>query len=729
MGFDSLKQNLKSTYYTTEDDVIGGFFEPILTCSKSYDRGAGYFSSSVLIGLSKGIKRLVNNNGKIRVITSPNFTKEDIAAIMDGYDRRKTDKIIERVIIRDLGDPQSDEDHWHLGFLSWLIENKFMDIKVAFMQGGAIYHEKFGIFTDGEGEKIAFAGSSNETAHGLLSNYERLDVYPYWDSVTKVNEFSKHFDRIWNDNAGSIKVMEFPKVARDKLHCYQPYYINNKDKYAIPETITAKAEQAQPAQTAYEKAPRLPDKNLRDYQNEAIGSWKAHNFRGIFDMATGTGKTYTALGALVCLYNHCNSDLAVVICCPYRHLVEQWVEDLRQFDIDPIIGYSESQDRNWRARLSNAVDIHNRLSRFFCFITTNRTFNSEFVQQEINRLNQKSLLIADEAHYMGSATLSKNLPQNFNYRLALSATIERFNDIMGTKAIYEYFGEKCIEYDLDMAIRAGMLSKYDYHPVIVYLTEEELSEYKSLTKSYARIAYSKKDGQIPDAAKSLLLKRARIIAGAAEKLPKLKEVITPYKDESHILVYCGVADIDADSKDPTEPDSRQIDSVCRLLGNDLDMRVSRFTSQEDMKERKDIRQKFSNSFLQALVAIKCLDEGFNIPEIRVAFILASTTNPKEYIQRLGRVLRISEGKDVAEIYDFVTLPRTPQQAKTLSEREQQYEKGLVAREYIRMLYYNSQANNKIDNEHHILMDLQEIYKLYDLYDISDKSEWDGLDLI
>lgn len=229
-----------------------------------------------------------------------------------------------------------------------------------------------------------------------------------------------------------------------------------------------------------------------------------------------------------------------------------------------------------------------------------------------------------------------------------------------------------------------------------------------------------------------MLKRARIIAGTAEKLPKLKEVITPYKDESHILVYCGVADIDADSKDPTEPDSRQIDSVCRLLGNDLDMRVSRFTSQEDMKERKDIRQKFSNSFLQALVAIKCLDEGFNIPEIRVAFILASTTNPKEYIQRLGRVLRISEGKDVAEIYDFVTLPRTPQQAKTLSEREQQYEKGLVAKEYIRMLYhiyYNRQANNKIDNEHHLLMDLQEIYKLYDLYDISDKSEWDELDLI
>lgn len=736
MGFDSLRDTLRETYYTTEDDVIKDFFEPVMSRSSLYDRGAGYFSSSVLVLLSKGFKRLIGNNGRIRVITSPYLTEDDIKAIREGYDKRKTRDIIERVILRDLSEPRDKEERWHLGFLSWLIENNYLDIKIAFMEGdkGHLYHEKIGIFTDGEGRKIAFAGSSNETAPGILYNYERLDVYPYWNYATKIKDMEQHFDKIWNDKANSLQVIEFPKVAIEKLHKCLPDYLDDREKYAPsplsidpPRTRTPK-----PTTPARENdGPSLPDRDLRPYQKEAIENWAGHGFRGIFDMATGTGKTYTALGALVRLYNHCGKNLAVVICCPFRHLVEQWVEDLRVFNIDPIIGYSDSKDRHWRENLPKYVDLHNTIGRFFCFITTNRTFSSVFVQQEVSRLNHKSLLIADEAHYTGSPTLSIKLPQNFDFRLALSATIERFGDKEGTMAIYDYFGDKCISYSLDRAIQAGFLSRYNYYPIIVYLTEGELSEYKGLTQQYTRIAHFNEDGQLSDKAKYILLKRSKIIAGAQDKVPRLKEVMTinRYNKKDHILVYCGTASVDEEDED--KPDegtgARQIDTVCRMMGNELNMVVSSFTSKESMKDRRSIREDFSTSYIQALAAIKCLDEGFNIPEIRTAFILASTTNPKEFIQRLGRVLRTAPGKDIAEIYDFVTLPRPVDQARTLSEQEQIYEQGLVKREFIRMCYYNDQASNKIENEHDVMLDLERAYNLYEFHDLNKSIDWDGLD--
>ena len=438
-------------------------------------------------------------------------------------------------------------------------------------------------------------------------------------------------------------------------------------------------------------------------------------------MATGTGKTYTGLGALVDLYNHCNSDLAVVICCPFIHLVEQWVEDLVKFNIEPIVGYGNSIQKNWRDKLSKAVQYHNykiKGKKFFCFITTNATFYSEFVQNEFKKMNHNSLLMVDEAHYFGAEFIRKNLPQNFEYRLALSATIDRHGDEEGTKVLYEYFGEKCIEYTLEMAIEAGMLTKYYYYPIIINLTPEELSLYKELTKKIAKFIVGSDKKHIPEAAKQYLLKRAKLIAGAENKLCALKEAIERYKDKKHLLVYCGATTLDSQN---TDSDSlKQIQVVCKMLGNDLNMKVAKFTAEEDMKQRQNIKNLFSKGdMLQVLVAIKCLDEGFNIPEIRTAFILASTTNPKEYIQRRGRVLRLAEGKKYAEIYDFITLPRPLEETYNLTAAEQKYEQGLVKREFERMKEFNRMAINCVENNKNLIWELIDSYKLYDKSDFCD----------
>jgi superfamily II DNA or RNA helicase len=264
----------------------------------------------------------------------------------------------------------------------------------------------------------------------------------------------------------------------------------------------------------------------------------------------------------------------------------------------------------------------------------------------------------DEAHNFGATGLQRCLLPIFKYRLALSATLERHHDAEGTQALYNYFGKKCIEFSLRDAIDQGFLTHYLYHPVIVTLNEEELQEYIRLTDII--IKQIRKNGGIenlPKQTEMLLIKRARIVAGAQSKIDALRRVITPYKDENNILVYCGATRVTSDDCEAEDEDQRQIEAVTDMLGNELGMRVSMFTSKEKADERTRLKEGFADgSIYQALIAIKCLDEGVNIPGIRTAFILASSTNPKEYIQRRGRVLRKAKGKEIAEIYDFIVMP-------------------------------------------------------------------------
>lgn len=724
MNFLDLKDTLKESY-RTPDNIVEDFYIPLLSNAKKYDRAVVFFSSSVLIELSKGLINLVKNGGKMRLITSPKLREQDIQAMKDGYDKRE---IIDKAIMREWKEPKNYIEEERLNFLSHMIEDGYLDIKIAFKKPFGLYHEKIGILTDADGNAIAFSGSLNESEQAISLNFESIDAFTSWADESRTNKKIEYFEETWNNLTTSLEVIDFPKVARGKLQSYKKEHYNEhiddeetKDLSGETESIVSNK-----PTVISKNIPMLPPlterfKGLHTYQTDAIQEWKNKGYRGIFDMATGTGKTYTGLGALVDLYNHCNSDLAVVICCPFIHLVEQWVEDLVKFNIEPIVGYGSSIQKNWRDKLSKAVQYHNykiKGKEFFCFITTNATFYSEFVQNELKKMNHNSLLMVDEAHYFGAEFIRKNLPQNFEYRLALSATIDRHGDEEGTKVLYEYFGEKCIEYTLEMAIEAGMLTKYYYYPIIINLTPEELSLYKELTKKIAKFIVGSDKKHIPEAAKLYLLKRAKLIAGAENKLSALKEAIKPYKDKKHLLVYCGATTLDFQN---TDSDSlKQIQVVCKMLGNDLNMKVAKFTAEEDMKQRQNIKNLFSKGdMLQVLVAIKCLDEGFNIPEIRTAFILASTTNPKEYIQRRGRVLRLAEGKKYAEIYDFITLPRPLEEIYNLTTAEQKYEQGLVKREFERMKEFNRMAINCVENNKNLIWELIDSYKLYDKSDFCD----------
>lgn len=722
MSFQEL--DIKKEYRSLLDSVAKDFYIPLLIQAVKYQRAVGFFSSSCLVEISKGISELAKNSGKIQLVASPYLSDEDIEAIKSGYAMR--DQVVKEAIRREMTEGKTPFEKARLNLLANLISDNILDIKIAFTEDSdrmGMYHEKMGIITDAEGNRVAFAGSMNESAAAMTLNYETIDVYCSWKGeVDRVIAKENAFASIWNDTEPNIKIIDFPELKQE---------IIDKYKYAVPDFEIDKKEYAPDIDTVLhtdlgvytEYGPKFPEWfKLHDYQDEAVTEWQKRNYRGIFDMATGTGKTYTGLGALTTLSKNLGHKLAAIIVCPYQHLVEQWVEDILKFNIDPIIGYSDSSQKDWQKRLKNAIrdqKLKVRGREFFCFICTNATFSSDYVQAQLAKIKSDTLLMVDEAHNFGAPYLSCLLYDNYKYRLALSATLDRHNDEEGTAKLYDFFGEKCIEYTLDRAIEEKKLTKYKYYPIVVTLTEEELEAYDNLSYEIGKCIMKDKNGKIKLSSKGekLALKRSRIIAGAKNKLTMLEEVIQPYIHDKHILVYCGATkglEQNQDRSDIDSEDIRQIDAVTDLLGNKLGMEVSQFTSKESVEEREVLKREFSaGDTLKVLIAIKCLDEGVNIPKIKTAFILASTTNPKEYIQRRGRVLRLAEGKEYAEIYDFITLPYDTQSVTSLTEAQVKRNFTLVKNELRRAEEFSRIAVNMVESAS-LIDEIKDAYGIQEL---------------
>lgn len=693
MGFKNL--SLKYSYRTSDDDVINDFLVPCLNYSVVYKRAAGFFSSTALVKLSQGISGIIKNNGKMKLVVSPDLSQEDIEAIKLGYEKK--DEIINKRLLESLDEELTSTQKDRLNLMINLIERGILDIKIAVLNYGTnvgMYHEKIGIMEDDEGNKIAFTGSYNESLNSYVNNFESLDVYTnYSQDYNRVYQKEKDFDNLWNNSTEKLKVVDFPIAVKEKL--FKKYY--NRDNIKSEEQIIIEEKRHN------EITPSMPNDFLRDYQNKAIDEWKNSNYNGIFDMATGTGKTLTALGACIRLYNNVE-HLAIVIICPYTHLVEQWVEDLENYSFNPIVGYGTMKNKNWKEKLKNQVMRYNLgISKYLCFITTNATFKSDFVQEELRKIENNSVLfVADEAHNLGAQNLLTKLNNKFQYRLALSATFERYNDEEGTNKLFKYFGSKyCIHYSLKEAIKNGMLTEYYYYPIITYLSEDELDEYIFLTNKIRKCIIFDKTGKskLNDTGKALLLKRAKIVAGAMSKMTKVVSLLKKQNEEKGItntLIYCGattINDVSFKENDTDEDDVKQIDYLRKLIKDNIDLKIAKFTSTETTEERKYIKEQFIDKSINAIIAIKCLDEGVNIPSIETAYLLASSTNPREYVQRRGRVLRKFSDKKYSIIFDFITLPRDLESANRYSEADLKGDVGLVKRELMRMEDFADDAIN------------------------------------
>lgn len=456
--------------------------------------------------------------------------------------------------------------------------------------------------------------------------------------------------------------------------------------------------------TSNHGVPLLPSNlELRDYQKEAIANWLKNNGRGTLKMATGSGKTITALAIATELYQKIGLQVLLIV-CPYRHLVIQWSRECQKFGLEPILAFESVH--NCQDRLSTQLyNVRSGNQKFLTVITTNATLIGQGLQSQLRYLPEKTLIVGDEAHNLGSRRLVESLPRNVGLRLALSATPERYFDDQGTEAIFDYFGSVIQpEFTLADAIRAGALVHYLYYPILVELTESESDKYADLTKKIGRAIAFDGDRDDNEMLSALLMQRARLLGSASNKLVVLRELMQQRLETTHTLIYCG----DGSVEDAVTTESnRQLDAVAQLLGSELGYRVNTYTAETSLDEREDLRLWFETGELQGLVAIRCLDEGVDIPAIQTAIMLASSSNPRQFIQRRGRILRSHPDKKRATLFDMIVLP------PDLGRATIDVERNLLKKELQRFVEFANLADN--GGEARLkLLDLQQRYGLMDL---------------
>ncbi len=628
MSFREL--NLKVSYDSDSDDILNEFYIPVLSKAIKYNRLAGFFTSSALAVAAKGIAEFIQNNGKMKLIVGAKLQKADVQAIIDG--KENAENVLSESMLKSLEAIENEIIQDHVKALAWLVARKDLEIKVGVLfdasgqpidfetaSKAGIFHQKIGILEDSNGNFLSFSGSINETAAAWMENVEEFKVFRSWidGELAHLQADNKKFERYWYGQTERFKIFDIPVAVKQKLIDLAPTDIRSLKKIRC---------NSKP--------------QLRNYQKDAISSWLANCGKGILEMATATGKTFTALGCLAKLLEK-DPKLFVVITCPFIHLTRQWKENLVAFNIPEIVE-AFSGSSTWVNVLANkSFDYNNGCIKNLVVLTTHDTFSSAKFVNHINSIPGKKMLIADEVHGLGAPERQKGLIETYNYRLGLSATPSRWFDEEGTQTLMSYFDKVVYQFPLEKAIECGFLTRYEYYPVFVELDAEELERYRKITKKIViQIQQEKNQTKKNELANLFCILRQRIITNASEKYQALCRVLDAISDINHCLIYCS---------------PQQITEVQNIL-NKRGIIQHKFTCEESLNERAALLDSFDKGNYRVLVAMKCLDEGVDVPSTRIAILMASSTNPREFIQRRGRILRLYPGKSASTIYDIVVVP-------------------------------------------------------------------------
>lgn len=644
--------NVPRVIDTSDTDFADEFYNPLLSRSVEYKRGVGYFTTNWLRSASRGIAELAENGGTAKWIMSPILEQEDWEALKTGQEA-KHDEVLQRELAETVDDLQYDLEYQTRNAIAWMIADGLLEVRFAIPKGDlqGDFHDKFGIFRDSAGNRLAFHGSKNDSAHSF-ENYEAYTVDCDWLSerdAEGVELQEKRFDEIWSGAKENVEVIPLPEGIKKDI-------ADLRDRDARPYTN-----------------PEEPDNgiSLRPYQRQAVDNWFENQKRGLLRMATGTGKTFTALGAMDEFLETRSEPTLVVIAVPYTHLADQWREEIAKFGYNNPKFLYGSANTEWKGDLSRILsDLTLGMGSDQLIITTHTTLASDYFRDQIERSDCDALLIGDEVHGLGSEHQRKALLDEYEYRIGLSATPERHYDEEGSEYILNYFGGIVFEYGLGEAI-PEFLTPYDYYPTIVELTEEELEDYNNLSKRLATAAAS--DDADEELVNRLAMKRASIVKSAENKYISLQSVLSKIGEPDHLLVYTN---------------SQQIDHVQDIL-NEVGIRQHKFTYREDNDERQRLLNSFDEGEIDALVAMRCLDEGVDVPSTKQAILMSNTGNPMQFIQRRGRVLRRYPGKEKAIIYDFIVVP-TMNPTKDTADSE----KGILRKELRRFEEFAENARNE-----------------------------------
>lgn len=666
MNFKDFDINI--SYKSVGEDSFSEIINPLLSCSKIYKRSVGFFSSSALNFIGDGILTMAKNGGHIYLATSPKLSEDDIFAIQQGYDARD---IVKNQFIKEVKNTLLDLSDDNAKILYLLIKEEIVDIKIVLKQGG-MYHDKLAILEDFSGNTIACVGSNNESANGYNSNYEKIRVYKSWlDYDGRIHDETSEFNSIWNNENEELQVYDFMEAFKSELIEkveHTGVYSRKKNKY-----------------------------KMRPYQEEAKTNWNNNNHTGFFVMATGTGKTITSLYTIKDLVTE--EKVFTVIAVPYKHLVSQWAEDAKEFFPDAHIVCVHGEIKDAETKIYASYLSSKSSYKPLIIITTIKSF---FLKKYVNlydKIEYKKLLIVDEAHNFYNS-LSDELSLKYVYKLGLSATPVFGTDEEKTKVLLNWFGGKVIDFPIEKAI-GKYLVNYEYHPIFVYATEEDETKFAKYTQMMLS-AFDSKSGKIIDEEKFTIGYRGRLkaISMAEEKLENISKIFNEIEDKDHTIIYC------SDGKVNTEQEEiRHLEHVLSLINNSIlplgpSVKASKFTATEDINTRLQLIDNFNKGKINYLVAIRCLDEGINIPSIKSALILSSNDNYREFVQRRGRILRLytdpdtHQEKQKSDIYDVIVLPSTENKSFIEIEMRRFYEYSRLA---LNSSSLNKQLNELLDS--------------------------------
>ncbi|MCG7849267.1 MAG: DEAD/DEAH box helicase family protein [ANME-2 cluster archaeon] len=635
MGLEKL--NLKGLYDSDADDLLLDFYIPVLKESIDYKRIAGYFSSNSLAIAAKGISKFIQNGGKMYLIANVILSSDDQEVI------KKTISEKEIEILDEIETMEDAVKKGHLRLLAWMLKNGNIEIRIAKVQNG-IEHKKKGILEDLEGNIISFSGSDNETVSGWLFNHEDFHVFCSWidgDKERHLNPDIVSFEKLWNDETNAVRIFNVSDAFKFGLIKSAP-----KDEEEFRTLSNEMAEEAMKNSRLKKMQPKsVTEKPLRDnlfkflrpYQNDAINRWESNGHMGILEMATGTGKTFTAIAAIERYLNEKKKGVVVIV-APKQLLVSQWSNELKKLGFSNVIEVMKNSSV-WKKDLKGAilkVDLGHE--KEVIAVATYASFCTDNFISTIRSTNTKPLLICDEMHNSWAPKYRQGLINSYESRLGLSATPERYMDEKGTEDMQKYFGNIVYTFGISEAI-PEYLVPYEYHAEIVELTADEKYEYEELTSEIS-IRIATNNGEVDDVTFLKILKRSKIVINSDSKWPAFENILDSLPNLKRTLIYCS---------------DKQIGRVLEIL-HSRKIYAHKITYKESLKQREEIIESFISDDYKAIVAIKVLDEGIDVPGIERAIILSSSGNPIEYVQRRGRILRRSEGKEFATVYDILIFP-------------------------------------------------------------------------
>lgn len=665
----------KPGWNSATDDIVDDFYRPALKGCVRYDRLAGFFDSNTFAVVFREAMDFVERGGRMRLITSTKFSRADLEVIRKSVDDRLLEDV-SRMMDDDIGKKC-------LGLFAYMLTNKVdgkpqLDMRILMPRRG-VFHAKVGVFEMGNGDVVSFSGSVNETGMGWRGNIEEFKVFCSWSDEKFLRHDVDNFNKFWNGDQADVQSFGLPDAVRAKILSVRPESDAEYRKLVSKLRVDLEG-------TGRDGRPKLA---LHDYQTRAVDAWASRGCRGILEMPTATGKTFTALGCVNRMQRQ-TGRLFTVIVVPYTHLAQQWIDNVRKWNKEA--GPDQAISANtlvtpgnhaWRRDLERAVTAFNK--RKFgggyvtndCIIcTTYNTLASQTFIDMVGRVDGGMLLVADEAHHAGAGIRRAGLLEKYSGRLALTATPERYYDEEGSDLLMSYFDGVAFSMKIGKAIDAGYLVPYDYHPRVVEMTPRETDEYVKLTRLIAmKMSARGREAPPDDDPNTPENRRARLVAKMSAKYGELASILAEHGDRlENALIYCH--------------DTEQLRRVGALLSK-RNINFEEITSASTMIERRDKIVSLENMDHQCITSMKCLDEGVDIPSARLGIILASTGNMRQYIQRRGRLLRLSGGKDHAVIYDMLAMVVPEADCKPFAKK-------LFAKELLRNKEFADEARNRLE---------------------------------